>query len=188
MAEMTLHPGEVFRTRELRTKNPARYARQLVAEGKLRQLQRGLYAVPKPTRFGEAPPPSENLVTKFLGGSDFVFTGPDRWNALGLGTTAMFVEQLVYNRKRTGTFDLAGQRFRLRRVAFPRKPSPEWFVVDLFENAAAVGGSHETLTAALGNSLREGRFDREALSRAAKKYGTKRTRDAVARALTIAGQ
>lgn len=187
MTDMTLQPGQVYRTDDLKTTNPARYARALVAQGKLRQLRRGLYVAPKMTRFGEAPPAGEELLSKLLDSSDFVLTGPDRWNALGLGTTAMFAEQLVYNRKRSGSFDLAGQRFRLRRVAFPKRPSPEWFVVDLFENAASVGGSHDMLTAALVSSLREGRFDRKALKRAAQKYGTRPTRDAVSRAIALAG-
>jgi hypothetical protein len=26
----------------------------------------------------------------FLDGSPFIFTGPDRWNSLGLGTTGLF--------------------------------------------------------------------------------------------------
>ena len=39
----------------------------------------------------------------FLDGGPFVFTGPERWNALGLGTTAMFAVPL-YITKRDGTF------------------------------------------------------------------------------------
>ena len=44
----------------------------------------------------------------FLDGGRFVFTGPERWNALGLGTTALFATPLVYNTRRSGTFELGG--------------------------------------------------------------------------------
>jgi hypothetical protein len=39
--------------------------------------------------------------------------------------------------------------FHLRRVAFPARPTPEWFVVDLFEDAATVGVSLGTLSSSL---------------------------------------
>ena len=54
----------------------------------------------------------------FLAGSPFVITGPCVWNALGLGTTAVHADTLVYNTKRSRTFELGGRSFRLRRVAF----------------------------------------------------------------------
>lgn len=71
----------------------------------------------------------------FLEGSPFVFTGSEHWNALGLGTTAVFAAPLVYNTKRSGTFQFGGRKFVLRRIAFPENPPPEWFVVDLLEHA-----------------------------------------------------
>ena len=46
------------------------------------------------------------------------FTGSEHWNALGLGTTAVFPAKLVYNTKRSGEFTLGGRRFLLRRVGF----------------------------------------------------------------------
>jgi len=38
----------------------------------------------------------------------------------GAGITALFAAPLVYNTKRSGTFELGGRKFVLRRVAFPR--------------------------------------------------------------------
>ena len=38
----------------------------------------------------------------FLDGGPFVFTGAERWNALGLVSTAAFAAPLVYNTKRSG--------------------------------------------------------------------------------------
>jgi hypothetical protein len=56
----------------------------------------------------------------FLDGGPFVFTSPERWNALGLGSTAVFAAPLVYNTKRSGAFELGGRRFVLRRVVVRR--------------------------------------------------------------------
>jgi len=47
----------------------------------------------------------------------------------------MFATTLVIaTRSRTGEFTLDGRRFLLRRVYFPKHPSPEWFVVDLLRH------------------------------------------------------
>lgn len=172
-----LEPGRVYRTRDLSAwgANAPRLAKRLVREGQLVRLAHGLFARPKRSRFGMAPPSDEELMRAFLDDSPFVFTGPERWNALGLGATALFAQNLVYNRKRSGTFDLGGRRFLLRRVAFPENPSPEWFVVDLFEHAGQAAVSPEGLEAALVRELRRGAFDRARLRDMAAHYGTKAT-------------
>ena len=84
-----LKRGRVYRTRDLSrwTANPARLARRLVGEGKLRPLARGLFVHAKEGRFGEVPPTDEAIMRAFLGGP-FILTGPEQWNALGLGTSA----------------------------------------------------------------------------------------------------
>jgi hypothetical protein len=111
----------------------------------------------------------------FLGGAPFVLTGSDRWNALGLGATSVFAVPLVYNTKRSGTFELGGRRFVLRRVAFPETPPPEWFVVDLLEHADHAGESQADLTAALDRALVRGAFDRGRLREMVKLYSTRAT-------------
>lgn len=183
-AQPTFEPGRVYRTREFRqwSANPPRFAQRLVRAGQLVQLSHGLFVAPRPSRFGVVPPTDEALMRALLDGGPFAFTGPDRWNALGLGTTAVFARPLVYNTKRSGLFDLGGRKFLLRRVAFPEVPSPEWFVVDLFENADQAGSSLEDLTAALRTALRAGRFDREHLVDVARRFGSRRTQQLVQRA------
>ena len=139
----------------------------------------GLFAAPKNGRFGAVPPSDEALMRAFLDGTPYVFTGPERWNALGLGTTAVFAMPVVYNTKRSGMFDLGGRTFLLRRVAFPKAPTAEWFVVDLFENAAAAATSPEALAARLADALAAGRFDTERLGAMAERYGSRRTQGLV---------
>ena len=152
-------------------------------DGQLVQLAHGLFAAPKRSRFGDVPPTDEALLRAFLGGEPFVFTGPERWNALGLGTTAVFATPLVYNTKRSGHFTFGGRQFLLRRVAFPETPSPEWFVVDLFENAEQAAASRTELKVALEAALRAGKFDRDQLASMAARYGSRRTQALVQAAL-----
>lgn len=180
-----LKPGRVYRTRDLAawSANAPRLAKRLVREGKLMPLAPGLFAHPKQSQFGAVPPSDDELLRAFLGGAPFVFTGPDRWNALGLGSTAVFAARLVYNTKRSGTFKLGSRRFVLRRVAFPESPPAEWFVVDLLEHADQAGASSRDLAASLGRALKRGAFSRERLREMVNRYGTKATQALVESAL-----
>ncbi len=189
-AHPQLEPGRVYRTRELSAwgANTPRLAKRLVREGALVQLAHGLFAHPRRGRFGVAPPGDKELMRAFLDGGPFVFTGPERWNALGLGSTAIFAAPLVYNTKRSGAFELGGRRFVLRRVAFPPNPPPEWFVVDLFENADQAGASRAELAAALTRAVGRGTFKRERLREMAKRYGAKATQALVEASIRSPGR
>ena len=181
----TLEPGRVYRTRELGkwSANAPRLARRRVRDGHLVQLAHGLFAAPRSIRFGAVPPTDESLLRAFLDDGPFLFTGPGRWNALGLGTTAMFATPLVYNTKRSGRFTFGGRQFLLRRVAFPEMPSPGWFGVDLFENAERAGTAREELRGALEASLRAGKFDRDRFTLMSTRYGSRRTQARVKAAI-----
>lgn len=146
-------------------------------------LAHGLFVHPKRSQFGTVPPRDQDLLSAFLDDTPFVFTGPDRWNALGLGTTAVFAEPLVYNHKRSGRFVLGGRAFQLRRVAFPTSPTPEWYVVDLLEHADQAGAAQSDVVNALTRALKLGRFDRDGLQRNTARYGTRATRELVDSAL-----
>jgi len=188
-ASPILEAGRAYRTRDLRRwgANPARLAKRLVSEGRLRQAAPGLFYVPLESRFGQAPPRAEEILRTFLGGSDFVITGPPRWNALGLGATAMFAATLVYNHRRSGEFILDGQRFLLRRVLFPQNPPPEWFVIDLLEHHGMAGAALPELEARLVATLASGRWDRDRLRAMAEGFGTQATRDLIERCLEESG-
>jgi hypothetical protein len=188
-AQPNLEPGRAYRTRDLRRwgANPTRLARRLVGEGKLREAAHGLYYAPIESRFGRAPAREDEILRAFFAGSPFVITGPPRWNALGLGSTAMFAATLVYNTRRTGDFTFDGRRFLLRRVLFPESPPPEWFVVDLLQHHEMAGASLADLGERLVATLREGRWNRERLREMAGAYGTKATLAIVERCLDAAG-
>ena len=169
---VVLTPGAVFRTAALRRwgRNPAHLARRLEQRGQIQRVRRGLLYVPRITRFGAAPPSEHALLDAFLSGP-WVVTGPSLWNALGLGSTAMHTHPLVYNTRRTGVFVLGERTFHLRRVAFPAELCAEWFIVDLFRNAASVGLDREDLLKNIVSALHNGRFDRDRLVRMADQFG-----------------
>ena len=181
LAHIPLDPGTVYRTAWLRRwgANPTRLAQKLEDRGLVRRLGHGLLYAPRTGRFGEVPPSDEALLDAFLDGTPYLVTGPPRWNALGLGSTALFVHPLVYNTKRTGTFALGGRTFELRRVAFPTGPPPEWFVVDLLRHADAAGVDRDELVDRLDRRVRAGRFDADRLFDMATRFGGRETLDAV---------
>lgn len=183
-----LEPGRVYRTRELArwSANPTRFAHRLVRDAVLRPLAPGLYVHPKTGRFGAVPPTTEELLRGFLQDGTFVVTGPEKWNALGLGTTAVLPVTLVYNTKRSGEFELGNRRFLLRRVAFPAHPNAEWFAVDLLEHADMAGASRADLEVAVARSVASHKLGRDALLRAASRYGTRATKRLVERAVAQA--
>jgi hypothetical protein len=93
---------------------------------------------------------------------------------LQTGSTALFAVPLVHNTKRSGTFELGGRKFVLRRVAFPESPSPvEWFVIDLLEHADQAATSRDA-------------FDRRRLRDMARRYGTRATQAVVESAMQTA--
>ena len=188
--KVRLVAGKVYRTSELKRwdSNPTRLAHKLVEEGHLTQLRHGLYVHSSQSRFGPVPPKDRELLRAFLAGDRFVETGPRFWNALGLGTTAVFAMPLVYNQKRSGVFEFGKRRFLLKRVAFPSKPTPEWYVVDLFENAEQAATSRSSLANALAHALARGEFDAKNLRQMARRYGSKQTQALVAHSLQQAAR
>ena len=176
-----LEPGRVYRTSQLAVwgANTARLAKRLVREGELSPLAHGLFVHQEKSRFGLVPPEDSELMRAFLDNEPFVFTGPDRWNALGLGTTALHAMPMVYNTKRSGIFKFGRRSFRLRRVAFPKDPSPEWYLVDLFEHAGEAASQPEALARALSLSLTRQSFDRKKLKEMAETYGSKKTQASI---------
>jgi len=175
----------VYRTEDFGRwgENPTRLAKRLTRDHELVELRHGLFYRPTQSRFGVVPPDERELMRAFLKGSPYLFTGPHRWNALGLGSTAVFANQLVYNTKRSGVFQFGNRRFVLRRVRFPRTPTPEWFAVDLLENHKLAGVGLDDLGVGLERALATGRLRAADLLRAVKDYGTKRTQAVVKRAI-----
>jgi hypothetical protein len=172
-----LTPGRLYRTQDLRpwTANPPRLAKRLVRTGALIRVRHGLFAAPIPTEFGAAPA-EVDVLRAFLGDAPFIFSGPEIWNSLLLGTTQIFAHRLVYNTKRSGPFTLCNRSYFFRRVNFPLAPSPEWYIVDLFEHGEGMDVVPPELALALTQALRHGRFNAARLWAMTVTYGSLSTR------------
>ena len=132
-----LRPGRVYRRDDLAQWSASvdRHLKALVDDGDLKKLRYGMYYCPKKLAFGEAPASEHELVQAFLKTDHFVVTSPNLYNQLGLGTTQLYNNRVVYNHKRHGTFDLDGRVYQFkRRMNVPRKLSKEFLFVDLVNN------------------------------------------------------
>jgi len=187
-AQVTLEPGRVYRTRDLYAwgRNPSRLARRLVEQNELVQLAQGLYLHPEKSSLGDVPADDRELVRVFLGDDEFVFTGSEQWNALGLGSTAVFTKPIIYNHKRSGEFRLGTRKFVFRRVSYPSQPTPEWFVVDLFEHADMAGVSREELAEGLVAAVHAKKLDVTRLREMAARYSTAKNRSIIESAVKMA--
>ena len=172
-----LRPGQVYRRRDLARWSNAvdRHLRQLVDEGRLEKVSGGVYMAPRKTRFGTAPASPEKLVATFLGDDKFLMISPNAYNGLGVGTTQLYNEPVVYNRKRHGRMELDGRVYDFRvRPAFPAKLSEEVLLVDLLHNLDRLA---EDKAAVLPRALARARYmDRSRLAKAVRDYDSARVR------------
>ncbi len=168
-----LRPGQVYRRKELARWSNAvdRHVRQLLLEGRLEKVSPGVYMVPRKTAFGAAPAKPEKLLAAFLGDDRFLVVSPNAFNGLGVGTTQLHNEPVVYNHKRHGRFALDGRVYDFRmRSSVPRHLSKEVLLVDLLHNLDRLP---EHRAAVLPRALaRAEEMDRARLARAVKEFGS----------------
>lgn len=177
LTDLTKHlrPGEVYRRRDLARWSTAvdRHLQRLLAEGRLEKVGAGLYMAPRKTRFGLAPADPHKLVEAFLGDSRFLIVSPNAYNSLGLGTTQLYNEPVVYNRKRHGRFELDGRWYDFRmRACLPAKLSTEVLLVDLLHNLDRLP---EDQSSVLPRALARARgMNRNRLAKAVREFGSAR--------------
>jgi hypothetical protein len=179
--DLPLEPGRVYRPKEFaaQAKNPTVVFERFVAEGRLERLGYGLYHCPRPGKFGPRPPDDATLLSAFLGGREFVLSGPSFWNGLRLGPTGLAATPLVYNAVRSGLLKVGRRTFQFRRVRFPKKPTREWYAVDLLNHAPQAGAAAADLVEPLAKALSESALDRGAFFAALDEYGTRTTKNLV---------
>ncbi|WP_245424186.1 hypothetical protein [Methylovirgula sp. 4M-Z18] len=179
-----LRPGQVYRREDLARRSNAvdRHLRQLLDEGTLTKLAGGLYAYPKQTVFGKAPAADDKLVRSFLKDDRFLLASPNAYNGLGVGTTQLYDKTVVYNHKRHGEFALGGRLFEFRaKPSFPTTLSKEFLLVDLVNNLDRLAESKEEVLARVRE--RAASYDASRLQRAARDYGSVRTKKFFSQAL-----
>lgn len=172
-----LKEGETYRREDLARFSTSidRHLAELVNDGTLRKLSQGLFYYPKQTVFGQAPPDEKKLVRAFLKDKDFLLTSPNVYNSLGVGTTQLYNNRVVYNHKHHGKIRLGNQEFDFRlKHEFPTKSTPEFLLVDLVDNLDRLA---EDRTQVLANVARKvDHMDKKVLKRAVDKYGNEGTK------------
>lgn len=180
-----LRAGQVYRRADLAKWSNAvdRHLRTLVAEGALVKVSAGVYSCPKKTPFGNAPAFDAKLVKAFLKDDDFLVISPNAYNALGLGTTQLHKDTVVYNLKRHGNFELGGRTFKFKRHyrRLPKELTCEFLMVDLVDNLKSLGEDAESVSMRVKEKLPK--MYSKALSKAVKLYGGTKAKNFFAQAL-----
>lgn len=169
----TLVPGHVYRRADFvdMSSNVDRHLAKLLADGKLKKLYQGVYSVPRSTPFGEALPDEKSLLRAFLNDDHFVVYSQSQFNMLGLGTTQLYNESLVFNRKRVGKFTLGERSYTfLRWREAPKELSAEFLVVQLLNRLEYLAEDHTRVLKLLQKKLTQ--FNTRKLLFAASHYGT----------------
>ena len=179
-----LKPGRAYRREELARWSTSvdRHLKQLVEQGVLKKLSGGLYACPKETAFGPAPASDKDVVGAFLKDDRFLLASPNAYNSLGVGTTQLYDQTVVYNHKRHGEFQLGGRKFAFRvKPRFPKSLTKEFLLVDLVNNLDRLTEAKEEVLNRVME--RAAASDSARLRRAVREYGNERTKKLFERAL-----
>jgi len=168
-----LKAGKVYRRADLLpyTNAPDRHLAALVGEGSLTKVSQGVYYVPRTTDFGVPPPDDKTLVKSFLKDDRFLILSPNMYNMLGLGTTELYNERVVYNHRRHGIFELGGLKFRFhRKQVFPSVLTKEFLLVDLISNLKTLAEDENILLENVRQKAAE--IDIDKLSKVVERYGS----------------
>lgn len=169
--------GKVYRRSDLSkwSKSVNRHLDLLLKEETLQKLSQGLYYFPVETTFGKTPPEEEVLVRSFLKDDRFLLTSPNSYNSLGVGTTQLYNQRIVYNHKRHGEFKLGNKMFSFRvKPHFPKKVTPEFLMVDLVNNLETLTEDHEEVLKNL--SVKVLMMNTKKMEQAVAEYGNVKTK------------
>jgi predicted ABC-type ATPase len=170
-----LRPGEVYRRRDLAKGSSAldRHVRRLVVEGHLEKVFHGLYMAPRQSRSGRAPARPEKLIKAFLKDDRFLMMSPSAFNGLGVGTTQLYNESIVYNLRRQGRFELGGLTYDFRRTpSVPSRLNAEVLLVALLLSTHRLAEDRTDLVPRVLERARALNPDR--LAQAARDFGSAR--------------
>lgn len=168
-----LNYGKVYRRQELAalSKSVDRDLKKLTSSGSLKKVGNGLYLYPEKSRWGSLPADTKELAKTFLKTSDLLLVSNSDYNSLGLGLTQLWNEVRVYNKRRHGKFKLGNTNFDFQVPfnGYPKKLSPEFLLVDLFNNLDQCGESPSSIKEKLDKKLNM--FDKPKLSKLSEKHG-----------------
>ncbi len=179
-----LKRGRVYRRADLAkwSRSVDRHLDELVSNGTLEKLSQGLYYYPEMSSFGKTPPREEVVVKSFLKDSRFLLTSLNAYNSLGVGTTQLYNQQLVYNHKRHGDFTLGNKTFSFRmKPHFPLKTSPEFLLVDLVNNLDQLAEDQQDVLRKAKQKAQT--MDPQKLGRALRDFGNMKSKKVLKEAL-----
>lgn len=172
-----LVPGTLYRRSELEEFSTSvdRHLAQLVKEGSLKKVGPGLYLHPEKSKWGEKTSDDKKLVETFLKDDRFLMVSFNSYNGLGLGTTQLYNQTVVYNHKRHGKFKLGNRTFDFRmKPDFPAEFTKESLLVDMLNNLSELAEDPEKVVQVFKRKLSS--FDRQSLENAVKLYGKIKTK------------
>lgn len=175
--KMHLKRGKVYRRADLSLWSTSvdRHLDELVKEGTLQKLSQGLYYFPNLSVFGETPPEEEVLVRSFLKDNRFLVTSLNAYNALGVGTTQLYNQKIVYNHKRHGDFNLGGKTFSFRvKPHFPNKVTQEFLLVDLLNNLDQLAEDSKEVVSKVQSKAKT--MDTKKLKKTLQEYGSMKSK------------
>jgi hypothetical protein len=167
-----LRPGKVYRREDLLVWSTSvdRHLQVLVNDGKLEKLSQGLYYSPKESTFGKTPPEEQELIERFLKTDRFLITSPNLYNSLGIGTTQLYNNRVVYNNKRHGLVKLGNREYQFHfKLDFPNTLSKEFLMVDLVNNLESLAEDSKLVLAKAAKKIPT--LDQRKLGQAVKRYG-----------------
>jgi hypothetical protein len=171
-----LIPGKVYRREDLQRYSSSvdRDLRNLVRQGALCKATRGVYYVPRKTAFGQAPPEDKELIRGFLKDNDFLLTSPNAFNNLGVGTTQLYNQLVVYNHKRHGNYKLGNRTYSFRvKSNFPKRANETFLLVDFVNNLNYLAENEEEVLVRVAKKAKE--MDGPKLRSAIRQYANVRT-------------
>jgi hypothetical protein len=180
-----LRRGGVYRRAELEqwSNSVDRHIGELVETGTLEKVGPSLYYYPKKNIYGVEPPDTKMLVKKFLKNDRFLITSLNYYNGLGVGTTQLYNQVLVYNHNRSGEVKLGNKVIKFRKKnAFPSANSKEFLIVDLVNNLSDLAEDQSDIMKRVYETVPK--LNKNSLSNALKRYGTAKTKKLLAEVIT----
>lgn len=172
-----LRTGKLYKRSELEkwSKSIDRHLSELLSASDLVKVGPGMYYVPKKNAFGVEPPSDHALVKKFLNDTNFLISSYNLYNRLGIGSTQLYNNQIVYNHHRSEDIVLGNKKFSFRKkAAFPTTLTEEFVLVDFVNNLNKLAEDQPELLERLRQKMRS--MNKVKLHQTADKYGTAQTR------------
>lgn len=170
--KLNLHPGKVYKLSDLEEllSYDNLSLEQLEKENVLDKLSDELFHYPKKTVFGSTPPDDEDFLRAFLDDEEFLVTSYNAYNSLGVGTTQLYNETLVYNRKKNEKVELNGRNFNCKiKSNIPDELSAEFLLVDLVDNLEKLAEDTKTILEKV--KVKASSMNSSVLSEYVKSYG-----------------